>query len=116
MPPKSALIENEITIKSVRCYYRWVFSYGDYYCFIKEYDDKGNFKPYFEDILHFGQRNSDFRKIYYFLKSFNKDKAELIRILASNLYGQKNWSNNDRRRNGLSFINLKRLMNEREKS
>lgn len=108
-----SLKEGDIIIGLCKCHFRWIYSYGDYYCFIKEYDNKEILKSEYKGILHFGQRNTDLKKIYFNYKHNDKDIGELIKILTYAVYGKNNWSNNDRKRRGLNAIRIKEYMKKR---
>ena len=106
-----SLKEGNINIDLCRYHYRWIYSYGDYYCFIKEYDNAELLvKSEYKGIIHFGQRNTDLKHLYYYYK---KEVGELIRVLAYEVYGEDNWSNNDRKRHGLTAIRIKEYMKMR---
>ncbi|OWR32311.1 hypothetical protein CDO73_01495 [Saccharibacillus sp. O23] len=88
---------------------RIVYSYGDFVCFIKEYDENESLiKPV--KLIHFGHRNTDYRGYYYGMKNEHGDFAEIIKEIAYRIYEKGNWSNNDRKRKGLKPINVKRKM------
>lgn len=105
-----SLKEGDINIDLCRCHYKWIYSNGDYYCFIKEYDNAEILKLEYKGILHFGQKNTDLKHLYSYYK---KEVSELIRILAYEVYGENNWSNNDRRRRGLTALRIKEYMKKR---
>lgn len=102
--------EGDICIDLGRCHYRWIYSYGDYYCFIKEYDHAELLQSNYKRIIHFGQRNTDLKHLFY---CFPKEVGELIRRLAYEVYGESNWSNNDRKRRGLPAIRIKEYTKKR---
>ncbi|WP_047154400.1 hypothetical protein [Aneurinibacillus tyrosinisolvens] len=108
---KDALLEEKMLIDGYDCDVRVVFSFGDLIVFIKKYDmqDELTMPVHY---LHFGKHNTDLRQMYYWLKSEEegRDIAEIIRLIAYKMYGAGNWSNNDRRRKGLSAIQIKKFL------
>jgi len=94
---------------------RIVYSYGDFICFIKQYDSNRTLlKPV--KLIHFGHRNTDYQDYYYRMNIEYSEFAEIIKEIVYQIYGKGNWSNNDRKRKGLGAVNVKKKMEKHNKA
>jgi hypothetical protein len=105
-----ALIEREISFENESCRLRITCFHGDYLITVNQYSDENKLLKT-RLFLHFGHRNTRFREIFfeYRNKGIN-DMAEIFRELTFQIYGNGNWSNNDRKCKGLTPISIKKFM------
>lgn len=98
-----AIIDREIIFDNENCRLRITSFHGDYLITVSQYSDDNQGVLNTKLFLHFGHRNTRFRQTYYAYRreGFN-EVAEIFRELAFRLFGEGNWSNNDRRRKGLT--------------
>lgn len=99
-----ALLEKEISFKNENCRLRITCFHGDYLITVSQYSDDNQLLKA-KLFLHFGHRNTRFREAFYAYRhdGFN-EVAEIFREIAFRLYGKGNWSNNDRKRRGLTPV------------
>jgi hypothetical protein len=107
IPP---LIEKQILYKFDPCRLRISCFYGDYLVVVNKYNEKNELQKT-KLFLHFGHRNTRFREAYYTYRNDNQDDiAKIFETLAFRIYGEGNWSNNDRLRKGLAAISISKIM------
>lgn len=97
-----ALIDKQINFKNESCRLRVTSFHGDYLITVNQYSEDNHSVLSTKVFLHFGHRNTRFREFYHAYRHKGFDEmAEIIRELAYRVFGEGNWSNNDRKRKGL---------------
>jgi hypothetical protein len=105
-----ALLDKEISFENENCRLRITCFQGDYLITVNQYSDDILVVLKTKLFLHFGHRNTRFKDVYYSYRHNGLNEvAEIFRELAFRLYGEGNWSNNDRKRRGFTSISLKFL-------
>ena len=105
-----ALIEKDISFENQNCRLRITCFYGDYLITVRQYNDEKELKET-RVFLHFGHRNTRFLEIYYdYQNNGINDMENVFRELTFQIFGNGNWSNNDRKRKGLTPISIKKMM------
>ncbi|NQX64631.1 hypothetical protein HQN90_00685 [Paenibacillus alba] len=107
-----ALLEKEISFENENCRLRITCFHGDYLITVNQHNDENQLLKT-RLFLHFGHRNTRFREIFYEYRNKGiNDMADIFRELTFRVFGNENWSNNDRKRKGLTTISIKKFMSK----
>lgn len=105
-----ALLEKEISFENEKSRLRITCFQGDYLITVNRYSDDNQIVLKTKLFLHLGHRNTRFREIYYAYRDEGLNEvAKIFREFTFRIFGERNWSNNDRKRIGLNPISIKKL-------